>query len=95
MSRERAIYFAGLMKEYLNIPSCVCENIENELINEKYYKVINYIIDRKKELEKSGGNEQRNIINYKFMLNVWWWLWGYNFNDYRYEQRGQIRGEMK
>ena len=37
-------------------------------------------------------NEQRNIINYKFMLNVWWWLWGYNFNDYRYEQRGQIRG---
>lgn len=57
MSRERAIYFAGLMKEYLNIPSCVCENIENELINEKYYKVINYIIDRKKELEKSDGNE--------------------------------------
>ena len=57
MSRERAIYFAGLMEEYLNIPSCVCENIENELINEKYYKVINYIIDRKKELEKSDGNE--------------------------------------
>lgn len=57
MSRERAIYFAGLMKEYLNIPSCVCENIENELINEKYYKVINYIIDRKKELEKRWENE--------------------------------------
>ena len=63
MSRERAIYFAGLMKEYLNIPSCVCENIENELINEKYYKVINYIINRKKELEKSGGLARKDMTN--------------------------------
>ena len=57
MDKERAIYFAGLMEEYLNIPSCVCENIENELINEKYYKVINYVINRRKELE--------NKVNYK------------------------------
>ena len=62
MSRERAIYFAGLMKEYLNIPSCVCENIENELINEKYYKVINYIIDRKKE---DGLFRFKNPYSYK------------------------------
>ena len=58
MSRERAIYFAGLMKEYLNIPSCVCENIENELINEKYYKVINYIIDRKKEYKEQHKEKE-------------------------------------
>ena len=57
MNRERAIYFAGLMEEYLNIPSCICENIENELINENYYKVINYVINRRKELE--------NKVNYK------------------------------
>ena len=57
MDKERAIYFAGLMEEYLNIPSCVCENIENELINENYYKVINYVINRRKELE--------NKVNYK------------------------------
>ena len=64
MNKERAIYFAGLMKEYLNIPSCVCENIENELINEKYNKVINYVIDRRKELEnKSNYKTHQEIIN--------------------------------
>lgn len=52
MNKERATYFAGLMEEYLNIPACVCEYIENELTNEKYNEVINYIIDRRKELEK-------------------------------------------
>ena len=57
MDKERAIYFAGLMEEYLNIPSCICENIENELINENYYKVINYVINRRKELE--------NKVNYE------------------------------
>ena len=46
MSRERAIYFAGLMKEYLNIPSCVCENIENELINRRH-KINNFKGERK------------------------------------------------
>ena len=64
MSRERAIYFAGLMEDYLNIPSCVCENIENELINEKYNKVINYVIDRRKELEnKANYKTHQEIIN--------------------------------
>ena len=64
MSKERAIYFAGLMEEYLNIPSFVCENIENELINEKYNKVINYVIDRRKELEnKSNYKTHQEIIN--------------------------------
>lgn len=55
MNKERAIYFAGLMEEYLNIPSCVCENIENELINGEYYKVINYVIERRKELENKAN----------------------------------------
>ena len=64
MNKERAIYFAGLMEEYLNIPFCVCENIENELINEKYNKVINYVIDRRKELEnKSNYKTHKEIIN--------------------------------
>ena len=64
MNKERAIYFAGLMEEYLNIPSCVCENIENELINEKYNKVINYVIDRRKELEnKANYKTHQEIIN--------------------------------
>lgn len=55
MNKERAIYFAGLMEEYLHIPSCVCENIENELINGEYYKVINYVIKRRKELENKAN----------------------------------------
>lgn len=55
MNKERAIYFAGLMEEYLHIPSIVCENIENELINGKYYKVINYVIERRKELENKAN----------------------------------------
>lgn len=25
------------------------------------------------------------------MLNVWWRFWVYNFNDYRYEQKGKIK----
>ena len=64
MNKERAIYFAGLMEEYLNIPSFVCEIIENELINEKYNKVINYVIDRRKELEnKLNYKTHQEIIN--------------------------------
>lgn len=52
MDKYLAIKFAGLMEDYLEIPSFVCELIENKLINGKYEEVIKYIIDRKDELNK-------------------------------------------
>lgn len=51
MIKEEAIYFAGLMASYLDIPSFVCEIIEKKLIEGKYQEVIEYIIQRKRELE--------------------------------------------
>lgn len=56
MNKERAIEFASLMEDYLNIPSFVCEYIEQALISEKYEEVINYILQRRKELERSDNN---------------------------------------
>lgn len=58
MNREEAIYFAGLMESYLNIPSFICEIIEYKLIEGKYQEVIEYIIQRKRELDKGEDNEQ-------------------------------------
>lgn len=56
---NREIKFASLMEDYLNIPSFVCEYIEQALISEKYEEVINYILQRRKELEQgSDSNEQ-------------------------------------
>lgn len=51
MNKENAIYFAGLMEDYLHIPSFLCEIIEKNLINKKYKEVIEYIIQRKKEID--------------------------------------------
>lgn len=62
MNKERAIKFAGLMEDYLNIPSFVCEYIEQALISEKYEEVINYIIQRRKELEKKYLLELDKIL---------------------------------
>ena len=53
MNKNDAIYFAGLMEDFLNLPSFVCEHIEQALINEKYKDVIEYIINRRKEIEKN------------------------------------------
>ena len=52
MDRKNAIRFACLMEDYLNIPSFVCEHIEKALINNKYKEVIEYIIQRRNELEQ-------------------------------------------
>ena len=52
MNKKDAIYFAGLMEDFLDLPSFICEMIENNLIEEKYKEVIEYIIMRKKEIEK-------------------------------------------
>lgn len=60
MNRKDAIYFAGLMEDFLHIPSFVCEMIENKLIEEKYEEIIKYIIQRKREIEnevKEGNDE--------------------------------------
>ena len=54
MDKNDAIKFAGLMEDYLEIPSFVCELIEKKLTEGKYEEVIKYIITRKDELEKSN-----------------------------------------
>lgn len=51
MKKEDAIYFAGLMEDYLQIPSMYCELIEKKLIENKYEEVISFIISRRKQLE--------------------------------------------
>lgn len=66
MNKEEAIYFAGLMEFYLNIPSFVCENIEKKLIDENYKEVIEFIINRTKELkEKQKDTKYQMEIAYK------------------------------
>ena len=57
MNKERAIKFASLMEDYLNIPSFVCEYIEQALISGKYEEVINYIIQRRKEIEQGSDSK--------------------------------------
>ena len=54
MKKEDAIYFAGLMEDYLHIPSFLCETIEKDLSDGKYKEVIEYIIQRKRELEENS-----------------------------------------
>ena len=54
MNKENAIKFAGLMEDYLNIPSFVCEYIEKALIDGRYKEIIEYIIQRRNELEKGS-----------------------------------------
>lgn len=56
MNKENAIYFAGLMEDFLNIPSFVCEMIQLELEEGCYEEVIEYIIQRKKEIQKKENN---------------------------------------
>lgn len=61
MNKEEAVYFAGLMEDYLNIPSFICESIEKDLVNGRYKEVIEYIIQRKKYLKKE--QKEREQIN--------------------------------
>ena len=51
MDKKNAIRFAGLMEDYLNIPSFVCEYIEKALMEERYEEIIDYIIQRRNEIE--------------------------------------------
>ena len=66
MSEENRIRFAGLMEAYLNIPSFVCELIEKQLQDNKYKEVIEYIVQRRNEIEnkKDYLSEQEKIKRY-------------------------------
>lgn len=61
MNKEEAVYFAGLMEDYLNIPSFICESIEKDLVNGRYKEVIEYIIQRKKYLKEKEQKEREQI----------------------------------
>lgn len=66
MSEENRIRFAGLMEEYLNIPSFVCELIEKQLEDNKYKEVIEYVVQRRNEIENKEDylSEQEKINRY-------------------------------
>lgn len=69
MSEENRIRFAGLMEEYLNIPSFVCELIEKQLQDNKYKEVIEYIVQRRNEIENNEDylSEQEKINQYLYL----------------------------
>lgn len=52
MDKNDAIFFAGEMEDFLNIPALVCELIEKKLTEGKYEEVIRYIVERKKKMNK-------------------------------------------
>lgn len=54
MDRDRAIFFAGQMEDFLHIPAGICEVIEQKLVAGKYQEVIDFVIDRKKTLLKES-----------------------------------------
>ena len=66
MSEENRIRFAGLMEAYLNIPSFVCELIEKQLQDNKYKEVIEYVVQRRNEIENKEDylSEQKKINRY-------------------------------
>ena len=66
MSEENRIRFAGLMEEYLNIPSFVCELIEKQLQDNKYKEVVEYVVQRRNEIENKEDylSEQEKINQY-------------------------------
>ncbi len=66
MSEEEAIKFAGLMEDYLNIPSFVCEMIEKQLEDNKYKEVVEYIIQRRNEIES-----KEDYISQQQAINMW------------------------
>ena len=63
MNKEELIRFAGLMEDYLNIPSFVCEMIEQQLEENKYKEVVEYVVQRRNEIEsKPDFISDRNAI---------------------------------
>lgn len=66
MNKKQAIRFAGLMEEYLHIPSFVCEMIQNQLENNNYKEVVEYVIQRRNEIESKD-----NYISEQQAINMW------------------------
>ena len=63
MNKEETIRFAGLMEDYLNIPSFVCEMIQQQLEENKYKEVVEYVVQRRNEIEsKPDFISDRNAI---------------------------------
>ena len=66
MNKEEAIKFAGLMEEYLHIPTFVCEMIEKQLEDNKYKEVVEYVIQRRNEIEN-----KEDYISEQQTINMW------------------------
>lgn len=69
MNKEESIYFAGLMESYLKIPSFLCETIEKDLSDGKYKEVIEYIIQRRKELEEHSFDTVEELPKSSLIVN--------------------------
>lgn len=52
MDKSNARIFTCLVADPLDLPSFVCEMIEQKLIEGKYEEVVNYCIQRKKEISQ-------------------------------------------
>lgn len=55
MNKEDAVFFAGQMESFLDIPSMFCEKIEKMLAEGKAMEVCEYIVRRRRSLEKNTG----------------------------------------
>ena len=66
MNKEEAIRFAGLMEDYLHIPSFVCEMIQDHLENNNYKEVVEYVIQRRNEIENKD-----DYISEQQAINMW------------------------
>ena len=66
MNKEDSIRFAGLMEYYLHIPSFVCEMIEKQLEENKYKEVVEYIIQRRNEIEN-----KEDYVSQQQAINMW------------------------
>ena len=55
MNKEDAVFFAGEMEDFLDIPSMFCEKIETMLTEGKAMEVCEYIVRRRRELGKTTG----------------------------------------
>lgn len=57
MNKTDAVFFAGQMEDFLDIPSMFCQKIETMLTEGKAMEVCEYIVLRRRELvkENKGG----------------------------------------
>ena len=53
MNKEDAMFFAGEMEDFLDIPAMLCEAIQKRLEQGKYKEVCEFIVRRRKEIKKA------------------------------------------